>query len=131
MCYPLYYQNRLLKKSKLSPCSVLCSMSNGPGPTATTFMYIFSEEITGRNVPRSEIGLLRIINDIHDIEPTIFRTVGDNDCDSQTYEPNYNKSMDLMMKKVAVKYLSPEENPTNSMFLHLKVIYRKFSRKVS
>ena len=35
-------------------------MSNGPGPAAATFMYTFSEEITGRNVPRSEIGLLRI-----------------------------------------------------------------------
>ena len=37
-------------------------MSNGPGPgpAAATFMYMFSEEITGRNVPRSEIGLLRI-----------------------------------------------------------------------
>ena len=29
-------------------------MSNGPGPAAA-FMYTFSEEITGRNVPRSEI----------------------------------------------------------------------------
>ena len=35
-------------------------MSNGPGPAAATFMYTFSEEITGRNVPRSEIGFLRI-----------------------------------------------------------------------
>ena len=34
-------------------------MSNGPGP-AIAFMYMFSEEITGRYVPRSEIGLLRI-----------------------------------------------------------------------
>ena len=40
-----------------------------------------------------------IKNDIRDIEPTIFGTVRDNDCDSQTYETNYNKSMDLMMKK--------------------------------
>ena len=53
--YPLYYQNRLLKKSKLSPYSVLWSMSNGPGPTTATFMYTFSKEITGRNVARSEI----------------------------------------------------------------------------
>ena len=58
--YPLYYQNRLLKKSKLSPYSVLWSMSNGPGPAAAAFMYTFSEEITGRNVPRSKIGFLRI-----------------------------------------------------------------------
>ena len=76
-----------------------------------------------------------IKNDIRDIELTIFRTVGDNNCDIQTYETNYNKSMDLMMKKVAMKYhshphflvISPEENPTNSMFLHLEVIYRTFS----
>ena len=33
-------------------------MSNGPGPATATFMYMFSEEITGRNVPRSEIGFL-------------------------------------------------------------------------
>ena len=73
-------------------------------------------------------------NDIRDIELTIFQTVGDNDCDCLTYETKYNKSMDLMMKKVAVKYhshpnfliISPEENPTNSMFLHLEIIYRRF-----
>ena len=35
-------------------------MSNEPGPAATAFMHTFSEEITGRNVPRSEIGFLRI-----------------------------------------------------------------------
>ena len=58
--YPLYYQNTLLKKSKLSPYSVLWSMSNGPRPAVAAFMYTFSEEITGRNVPRSGIGFLRI-----------------------------------------------------------------------
>ena len=51
---------QFLKKTKLSPYSVLWSMSNGPRPTAAAFMYTFSEEITGRNVPRSEIGFLRI-----------------------------------------------------------------------
>ena len=68
-----------------------------------------------------------IKNNICDIQPTIFQTLGDNDCDCQMYETNYNKSMDLVMKKVAVKYhshpdflvISPEENPTNSMLLYV------------
>ena len=45
------------------------------------------------------------------------------DCDSQTYETNYDKPMDLVMKKVAIKYhthpnylvISPESQATNSM----------------
>ena len=39
-----------------------------------------------------------IKNDICDIDIAIFRTVGDTDCDSQTYETNYDKPMDLVMK---------------------------------
>ena len=61
-----------------------------------------------------------IKNDIRDIDIAIFRTIGDTDCDSHT---NYDKPMDLVMKKVAVKYhthpdylvISPESQPTNSM----------------
>ena len=64
-----------------------------------------------------------IKNDIRNIDIAIFRMVGDTDCDSQTYETNYDKAMDLVMKKVAVKYhthpdylvISPESQPTNSM----------------
>ena len=64
-----------------------------------------------------------IKNDICNIDIAIFCTVGDTDCDSQTYETNYDKPMDLVMKKVAVKYhtypdylvISPESQPTNSM----------------
>ena len=64
-----------------------------------------------------------IKNDICDIDIAIFHTVGDMDCDLQTYETNYDKPMDLVMKKVAVKYhthpdylvISPESQPTNSM----------------
>ena len=63
-----------------------------------------------------------IKNDIRDIDIAIFRTVGDMDCDSHTYETNYDKPMDLVMKKVAVKYhthpdylvISPESQPSNS-----------------
>ena len=42
-------------------------------------------------------------NDIRNIDIVIFHTVGDTDCDSHTYETNYGKPMDLVMKKVAVK----------------------------
>ena len=45
-----------------------------------------------------------IKNDIRDIDIAIFRTVGDRDCDLQTYKSNYNKPMDFVIKKVAVKY---------------------------
>ena len=63
----------------------------------------------------------------------IFHTVEDTDCDSQTYETNYDKPMDLVMKKVAVKYhthpdylvISPESQPTNSMlYSFLNILYK-------
>ena len=63
-----------------------------------------------------------IKNDVCDIDTAIFRTVGDTDCDLHTYETNYDKPMDLVMKKVPVKYhthpdylvISPESEPSNS-----------------
>ena len=63
-----------------------------------------------------------IKNDVRDIDIAIFCTVGDMDCDFHTYETNYDKPMDLVMKKVAMKYhthpdylvISPESEPSNS-----------------
>ena len=45
-----------------------------------------------------------IKNDIHDIGADFFRQVRNSDCNKDTYEHNYDKSMELSMKKVAVKY---------------------------
>ena len=61
-------------------------------------------------------------NDIHDVDEMIFHRLSESDCNTETYENNYNKSMDLTMKKVALKYhtnqdflvISPELNPTDS-----------------
>ena len=72
-------------------------------------------------------------NDIWDIDVSIFRTVGDNECNAVMYENNYNKSMDMVMKKVAVKHHTNAEylvitfldNPPNSMLIniHNLIIY--------
>ena len=43
-------------------------------------------------------------NDIRDVDPNIFRSLNENDCSAELYEVNYNKSMDIVMKKVALKY---------------------------
>ena len=60
-------------------------------------------------------------------------------CDSQTYETNYDKPMDLVMKKVAVKYhthpeylvISPESQPTNSMLYSSTNILYKYSTNIT
>ena len=60
-------------------------------------------------------------NDITRIDENIFRCVHDFDCDTELYEANYDKSMELAMKKVAFHYhphkeslqLSAETNPTS------------------
>ena len=43
-------------------------------------------------------------NDIRDVDPNIFGCLNENDCSAESYEVNYNKSMDIVMKKVALKY---------------------------
>ena len=61
-------------------------------------------------------------NDIHDVDEMIFHRLSESDCNTETYENNYNKSMDLTMKKVALKYhtnqdflvISPELNATDN-----------------
>ena len=62
--------------------------------------------------------------DIRDVNPNVFRGLNENDCSAESYEVNYNKSMDLVMKKVALKYhtnkdllfISPEMDPTDSKY---------------
>jgi len=64
-------------------------------------------------------------NDITHIDTSIFKSLRDMDCDTEMYESNYNKSMDLNMKKIANQYhshpetlqLSAETNPTDSKCL--------------
>ena len=45
-----------------------------------------------------------IKNNIHDMGADFFRQVRNSDCNRDKYECNYDKSMDISMKKVAVKY---------------------------
>ena len=59
-------------------------------------------------------------NDITHIYESIFRCVRDFECDAEFYESNYDKSMELAMKKVTFHYhpnketlqLSAETNPS-------------------
>ena len=63
-------------------------------------------------------------NDIRDVDPNIFRGLNENDCSAELYEVNYTKSMDIVMKKVALQYhtnkdllfISPELDPTDSKY---------------
>ena len=43
-------------------------------------------------------------NDIRNIDPNIFKYVRDPECDADMYASNYDKSMDVTMKKIAFKY---------------------------
>ena len=59
-------------------------------------------------------------NDITGIDESIFRCVCDFECDAELYKSNYDKSMELAMKKVTFHYhpnketlqLSAETNPS-------------------
>ena len=63
-------------------------------------------------------------NNIRDVDPNIFRGLNESDCSAESYEVNYNKSMDIVMKKVALKYhtnkdllfISLELDPTDSKY---------------
>ena len=54
----------------------------------------------------------------------IFRGLNENDCSAESYKVNYTKSMDIVMKKVALQYhtnkdllsISPELDPTDSKY---------------
>ena len=63
-------------------------------------------------------------NDIRDVDPNIFHGLNENDCSTDSYEVNYTKSMDIVIKKVALQYhankdllfISPELDPTDSKY---------------
>ena len=63
-------------------------------------------------------------NDIRDVDPNIFHGLNENDCSAESYEVNYTKSMDIVMKKVALQYhtnkdllfISPELGPMDSKY---------------
>ena len=65
-----------------------------------------------------------IKNDIRDVDPNIFHGLNENDCSAESYEVNYTKSMDIVMKKVALQYhtnkdllfISLELDPTDSKY---------------
>ena len=101
-------------------------------------MIKLAEEGFGRYVDKSEMEKDKIMdprkcfsafvkNDITEIEESFFRGLNDSDCNSETYERNYIKSMDLTMKKIAINYhsnksllvISPEMDPTDSKCLNL------------
>ena len=63
-------------------------------------------------------------NDIRDVDPNVFRGLNENDCSAESYEVNYTKSMDIVMKKLALQYhtnkdllfISPELDPMDSKY---------------
>ena len=65
-------------------------------------------------------------NDIRDVDPNLFCGLNENDCSVESYKNNYNKSMDIVMKKVALKYhankdlrhISPELDTMDSKYRH-------------
>ena len=65
-----------------------------------------------------------IKNDIRDVSPNVFCGLNENDCSAELYEVNYTKSMDIVMKKVALQYhtnkdllfISPELDNTDSKY---------------
>ena len=94
-----------------------------------------AEEGFGRYIDKTEMENDKILeprkcfsafvkNDIRDVDPNIFRGLNENDCSAASYEVNYTKSMDIVMKKVALQYhtnkdllfISPELDPTDSKY---------------
>ena len=74
-------------------------------------------------------------NDIRNVDPNIFKYVRDPECNADMYTTNYDKSMDVSMKKIAFKYspyrenlqLSAETNATDSNTI--PYIFHKSSRR--
>ena len=94
-----------------------------------------AEEGFGRYIDKTEMENDKILeprkcfsafvkNDIRDVDPNIFHGLNENDCSAESYEVNYTKSMDIVMKKVALQYhtnkdllfISPELDPMDSKY---------------
>ena len=76
-------------------------------------------------------------NNIRDVDLNVFRGLNENDCSAESYEVNYTKSMDIVMKKVALQYhtnkdllfISLELDPMDSKYrYHSRNIQYKFSK---
>ena len=94
----------------------------------------FAEEGFGQYIDKTEMENDKILeprkcfsaffkNDIRDVDPNVFRGLNENDCSAESYEVNYTKSMDIVMKKVALQYhtnkdllISLELDPTDSKY---------------
>ena len=48
-------------------------------------------------------------NDIRDMAEDFFKQVRTTECTEEMYEDNYNKSLDLNMKKIAIQYSSKRD----------------------
>ena len=68
--------------------------------------------------------------DTRDTDKSIFQTVGHPDCDTETFEVNYKKTMKLTLKKVAMQYHTNKENinPTNSKPLKIFQLFKLISK---
>ena len=94
-----------------------------------------AEEGFGRYIDKTEMENDKILeprkcfsafvkNNIRDVDPNIFRGLNENGCSAESYEVNYTKSMDIVMKKVALQYhtnkdllfISPKLDPTDSKY---------------
>ena len=94
-----------------------------------------AEEGFGRYIDKTEMENDKILephkcfsafvkNDIRDVDPNVFRGLNENDCSAESYEVNYTKSMDIVMKKVALQYhtnkdllfISPELDPIDRKY---------------
>ena len=94
-----------------------------------------AEEGFGRYIDKTEMENDKILepckcfsaffkNDIRNVDPNVFRGLNENDCSAESYEVNYTKSMDIVMKKVALQYhtnkdllfISLELDPTDSKY---------------
>ena len=99
-----------------------------------------SEEGFGRYIDKTEMENDKILeqrkcfsafvkNDIRDVDPNVFHGLNESDCSAESYEVNYNKSMDIVMKKVALKYHTNKDllvislglDPTDSKYRYCTI----------
>ena len=85
------------------------------GPHVSDELLKLAEEGFSRYIDKTEMENDKILeprkcfsafikNDIRDVDPNIFRGLNENDCGAESYKVNYTKSMDIVMKKVALQY---------------------------
>ena len=75
-----------------------------------------------------EMFLAFIKKDIRNLDISFFNMVEDSNCDAKTYKVNYNKSMNIILKKVAMKY---HMNKEVSLYLQILGILKYISNSKS